>query len=292
MGRNSPPQIGRGLHPFVFEFLLEETERTFDSTLPLDEQALSALRALKAFDAVLYTTYHNMRVAVLSGAEAAASMTADLLVPTHEDPEQPVTPSNINALIVRGCKHWLWDVREDQLLALRRGFSTDEVLTEQPIDLRLQLQTFAPTESLMLLIQGKDEPLSTTDLIERCIKWPDEACAATADNGGGFPPGSTTVALLRALLANESVFDDARRKQFVQWVTGMSVLPPTGLADTDKGRIKIRWDENVHEGAETRWPLPVAATCDHCVTLADFARSDVLEAKLLEGMLHMQFGRD
>ena len=121
------------------------------------------------------------------------------------------------------------------------------------------------------------------------VKWPDESCAATANNGGGFPPGSTTVALLRALLSDEHVFDTARRTQFVQWVTGMTVLPPTGLADTDNGRIKIRWDEMVHEGDEARWPLPVAATCDHCVTLPNFARADVLADKLLEGMHHMQF---
>jgi hypothetical protein len=143
----------------------------------------------------------------------------------------------------------------------------------------------------MLLIQGSVGELSTRDLIEKCIKWPDEQFAATNDNGGGFPPGSTTVALLRSLLSDEAVFDAAQRKSFVRWVTAREVLPDAGLMATEGGKICIKYDEleTAHDAREERWPLPHASTCFHVIFLANFSSREVLQKKLLTAMLARAF---
>jgi hypothetical protein len=138
----------------------------------------------------------------------------------------------------------------------------------------------------MLLIQGAVGELSTRDLVEKCIKWPNEQLTATNDNGGGFPPGSSTVALLRSLLSDEAIFDAAQRKSFLRWVTGLDVLPDAGLVGTDGGKIRIKYDdpETPRDPREERWPLPSASTCFHTVTLANFSNREVLRDKLLTAM--------
>jgi len=281
-------QIGRGLCPFVFEFLLGETERSFDpdQTTPLDKRVNAALRALKDFDHKLYKQYHDILVGFLDGSTHGYAedfpIPVDELAPSHPDRDDFVTKDNVGEVIIAACKHVLWDRRGAQLLALKRGFTTS-VLKKDPIDLQLQLLPFSSTVDLMLLVQGK-EGISTSDLIERCVQWPDESRAATAENGGGFPDGSTTAKLLRELLEDESAFDEVRRVAFVRWVTALSVLPEAGLVGAENGKIKIRWDEMVHEGDETRWPLPTVSTCFHILHLADYKDKRVLDAKLREAM--------
>jgi hypothetical protein len=279
---------GRGLCPFVFEFLLEETDRSFDTTLPPDKQTAAALRALRAYDSVLYEQFNTILAGYLNGAEVAGAFKVGDFVPNSHQYESPVTKDNVQSVIVAACKYRLWDQQEDQLLALRRGFKTDNILSKEPIDLLHQLRPFQ-TPDLMLLVQGRPEPLSVAELIEQCITWPDESRTAVADNGGGFPTGSTTVVLLRALLEDESEFTADDRERFVEWATARSVVPDAGLVNTDGGKIKIKWDETPRDDDEAMWPLPRVSTCFHSLYLANFSRLDVLKNKLLTAMESSHF---
>jgi hypothetical protein len=288
------PSMLTGLCPFVFEFILDETDRSFDPTLPIDEQARAALRALEAFDAQLSKSFNDILIAFENGGDVDGAYDIGELAPTHPDAEEPVTAQNVAAVIVAACKGKLWESREAQLLALRRGFSTDSVLSKEPIDLKIQLSPFL-TPDLMLLVQGQAGGVSKRDLIEQCIQWPDESCSATVENGGGFPLGSTTVGLLRDLLDDESAVDAERRNLFVRWTTALSVLPDAGLEFSRGGRIRIKYafaDEPPADPLPTdemKWPLPRASTCYHTLYVANYSRRDVLLQKLLLAMEHHQF---
>lgn len=278
----------------MFEFILDETERSFDPLLPVDEQARAALRALEAYDRQLAKGYNDILVAFENGGHVEGAYLVGDIAPTHADAEQAVTAKNVAAVVVAGCKYRIWDSREAQLCALRRGFSTDNLLSKDPIDLRIQLQPFL-TPDLMLLVQGQADSVSTNELVNRCIHWPDEALAATTANGGGFPVSSTTVATLRALLEDESAFDAERRNQFVRWVTALTVLPDAGLDCSEVGKIRIKYEYADEPPAylptsdEAMWPLPRVSTCFHTLYLANYSRRDVLLRKLVQAMEHVGF---
>lgn len=71
-------------------------------------------------------------------------------------------------------------------------------------------------------------------------------------------------------------------------MAGRRVLPESGLASTEKGKITlkltlpgeggVRWTD---QDDEYRWPNPVSSTCNVEVTLPNFSRRDILAQKLL-----------
>ena len=278
----------RGLCPFIFDFLIEKTSRSFDDTLPLDVQARAALRALQSFDADLYREYNELLVAYLNGTGIPGAHFVEELAADFPGADEYVTPDNVQEVIVWAVRDRLWKSRESSLLALRRGFA--QASSNKGIDLSLHLKTFN-TPDLMLLIQGKPEAISTVELVEHCIKWPDETSAATFEDSGGFPYGSTTVALLREVLSDEEVFTAERRQKLVSWVTSLDVLPDAGLIGHDQGKIKVKWesDEWACTGDETGWPLPRVSTCSHLLHLPNYSRREVLQDKLLRAMEERRF---
>mmetsp|Transcript_64404 Transcript_64404/g.107030 ORF Transcript_64404/g.107030 Transcript_64404/m.107030 type:complete len:373 (+) Transcript_64404:236-1354(+) len=281
-------RTGRGLAPFVFEFLIDETERSFDPSLPIDEQARAALRALKAYDQQLFEQFNDILVGFVNDGDVPNAYLVEELAPTHPHAEQAVTKDNVREVIVAACKYRLWDAREAQLLALRRGFSTASVLSKEPIDLLIQLQPFE-TRDLLLLVQGETRELTNTELVEQCIQWPNEAFAATSDNGGGFPPGSVTVALLRELLADQADFNSERRMKFLRWATALPALPDAGLAGTDGGKIRFMCDRIAQAGDEAGWPLPYVSTCFHVIHMPNYSDPTVLKQKLFTAMESWHF---
>ena len=266
--------IGRGLSRFVFEFLIDETSRTFDTSKPIDQQARVALSALQDFDAELARQYSE----VLHGDLVEGAHIIGEFAPNRDDADLPVTKHNRAEVIVSGCKYLLWEYREDALLALRTGFSTREVCCKQPIDLRLPLQRFF-TADLQLLVQGQDAGVSTADLISS-IEWPREGMLTVYE--AGFPHQSNTIALLREIMDDEEVFNTQRRAAFLQWATARHVLPAGGLDATSNGKIKLRCNRDAASGYdEARWGLPTVKTCVAELWLPSFSRREVLQGKLL-----------
>ena len=108
----------------------------------------------------------------------------------------------------------------------------------------------------------------------------------------GFCRGSNTCRLLRSLLKDEIVFDEARRQSFLGWATGRRVLPLNGLVATEKGKIKLRclWPEQEDrwgKDLESRWPLPKSSTCNAEITLPPYSEPEVLKKKLVDEALQM-----
>jgi len=271
----------------VLEFLIEETERAFDSSLPLDQQARAALLALRDFDSDLAKQYEEVLVGFSNGQHISGAFLVEDIAPDLPDSDAPVTAENVVAVIIAGCKYKLWTSREAQLLALRRGFSTHAALMKDPIDLASHLAMF-DTPDLMLLVEGRTEPVSKVELLERCITWP--MCLAD-DLEAGFPRGSTTCQLLRSLLEDEDEFTPERRVAFLEWATSRTVMPVEGLESTPSGRIKLKWDEGgLSQGDETMWSLPRARTCFHSIYLPNYACRGVLKSKLWLALDHRKDG--
>ena len=281
---------GAGLCPFVFEFLIEETSRSFDTARPIDVQARTALRALSSYDAELAERYEQVLVGTLNVQGASGFFFIEEFAPNRADADQPVTPENVAQVIVDGCRYKLWGEREAQLLALRKGFSTRAAFKE-PIDLASQLVPFR-TPDLLRLIQGNVDPVGALELVERCICWPWDG-GSTAVLEAGFPRGSVACALLRQLLEDDSVFTPERRVAFLKWATSREVVPASGLSSTPAGKIKLRFDAAACAGVhERQWPLPYAMTCSHQITLADYTDARVLASKLLLAIDHTGDGFD
>ena len=128
---------------------------SFDTSRPLDEQARAALAALADWDSALAKAWEEILVLFTTdGGEVPGAYEISEFAPSHKDAESTVTRENVAEVIVAGCKHWLWDSREAQLLALRRGFSTCPFISKDPVDLRMQLLPFQ-TPDLVLLVQGQ-----------------------------------------------------------------------------------------------------------------------------------------
>ena len=156
--------------------MIDETVRSFDTSKPAPQQARAALRALEEYDSELSRQYRQLLVAYTSGEGSEGAYTFCDFAPDHPRKDEPVSAENVTEAIIAGCKHLLWGCREVQLLALRAGFSTTRDFSS-PLDLVSQLQPF-PTPELMLLVQGRTEPVTVAELVEQCIKWPDESLVA------------------------------------------------------------------------------------------------------------------
>jgi len=277
--------IGRGLCPFLFEFLLDETSRTFDASKPMREQVSLALNALAEFDPVKAKNFRDVLNAFRSGSALEVGFdlfTIGQFVLGDPDGERPVTTQNIEETIVKGCREILWMTREKPLLALRKGFSTREVITKEPIDLATILRPFT-TPDLMVLVQGRG--IDGTELVTSCIEWPESSAQARLN--ANFPDGSTTPRLLKALLSDGNV----SAADFLRWSTGRREVPFGGLAATEGQRIKLRYNDcTVIAADESKWPLPQARTCVHTVTLANFTNRDVLLDKLRMAIEHIEEG--
>ena len=280
--------IGRGLCPFLFEFLLDDVSRSFDATRPMSEQVRLALDALAQFDPRKATSFREILHCLTSDdaelAEGfAGAFTIENFVPGDPDEHLIVTSDNVEETMVKACKHLLWKSREGPLLAMRRGFSTQSAIQKEPIDLRAILMPFS-TPDLGLLIQGRG--IDADELVEKCIEWPDESMQAKVN--AGFPPGSSSFfKLLEALLRS----GDVSAADFLHWATGRREVPFGGLAATEGQRIKLVYAESTPIGTvEARWPLPQARTCVHTVTISNFSNRAVLRNKLCVAIAHRDEG--
>jgi len=275
--------IGPGLCRFVYEFLIEDHGRSFDPELPMERQVIAALEVLRDYDSELARSWEVVYNGFTSGHGAAGLYIIEEFAPNHPDKDQNVTADNVGEAIVAGCRYTLWESCEAQLLALRAGFSMREF--SNPIALASQLAPMHSAE-LMLFIEGE----SVLSLVEQ-ITWSDDGDLARAELVTGFPPGSSTCALLKKLLSDEGAFPPGRRQQFLEWATGRSVVPALGLGSTANGKIKLRWDEAVQVGDdESKWRLPQPRTCFHEVRLPNYSDMDVLLKKLLLAIDHRDDG--
>ena len=162
-------EIGKGLSRFVFEFLMDETSRSFNKKLPMDKQARAALLALEDFDSVLAKRYKDVLVGLQrckssDGGDESADKddsrgflhTIGDFLPDCTDEEEPVTAENVAEVIVAACKYKLWDQREAQLLALRKGFGmrqlTHEIVSCLPSGLSCRIAP-TPTHPKLEVIQ-------------------------------------------------------------------------------------------------------------------------------------------
>ena len=97
----------------------------------------------------------------------------------------------------------------------------------------------------------------------------------------GFPPSSAVPALFRELIADDVVFDEARRLQLLTWATALVALPGGGLQEPIKIRLFPDADEHT---------LPEAHTCTHELHIPDYSSREVLQQKLLMALDHRDDG--
>ena len=284
---NSQP-IGQTLARFALEFIIGDAVRTFDKSLDIEEQVRRALKALGDYDSKVQQQWKGILDDLLengSGSSLNGFFDVEAFAPNRKDKDELVTVSNAQEVIVAGCHYILWDKREKQLEALRAGFRTEEAITERPIALSDQLKPFL-TPELSVLMQGSVGMVSKDELLEECIEWP-------RDGGEleGFPSGSTTCALLRALFEDENEWPAAQRSAFLAWATSSTVIPAGGFANTNtgKGKIRLRYEAS-DETDERRMPLPHASTCFHEVRLPNYSSRDVLKQKLEWAVAHRDDG--
>ena len=161
-------------------------------------------------------------------------------------------------------------MRRAALEALRRGFTAVE-------DLQVQLAAL-PRQSRLLMLQGKVS-LSTDELIN-CFVLPSASAEAAAE--AGFDERSVVPANFEALLRDETIVDEGRRLQILQWCTALSALPPGGLRDN---RIRIKLYADVDATA-----LPNVHTCTYELHLPDYPTRELLRDKLFLAMEHSSDG--
>lgn len=256
--------IGAGLCHFVFDYLINGGEA--QSLHDVDV----ALAALRGFDRALADSWAGL----LDDPTAvdAFGFALDDFDETA-DPDTPVTASNLPGAILLGCRWRLLGIRHSAFSALRRGFLRCE-------DLQVQLAALGSSESLALLLQGK-QTLSTGELLD-CFQHPGSSEQAAAD-AGFAAAGSRVPAFLMSLLQDERVFDEKARFAMLRWCTALRTLPIGGLKEE---RIKLRLF-----GAEVDdQTLPETHTCTRELHLPNYSSVDVLRQKLLLALEHEEDG--
>ena len=121
-----------GFSRFVFEFLADSHERR----VFLPSQPLEALRALEDFNPELAKQWR--RCVLEMGDEELSHLTLEQFEPSLGD--GVVTRANVAEVVVAGCRRKLLLERQEELEALRRGFTFDSRGSHLPRGMDLEMQ--------------------------------------------------------------------------------------------------------------------------------------------------------
>ena len=80
-----------------------------------------------------------------------------------------------------------------------------------------------------------------------------------------------------------AAFDDAQRRAFLRFATGVGVLPPGGLKNLDPKLTVVR---KVCEGSSPDQHMPSANTCFHFLKLPEYSSEARLAAQLRVALQH------
>jgi len=256
--------IGHGVCPFLLDQLVHgDAGAASELGCPA-----SALRALATFDASLAESWRQL-------LEAPEQHLAGL---TYEDfdpgaPDIHVPPAAFGEAIRMGVTQRLLTSRAGAFAALRRGAHGVE-------DLTVQLATVGSSDELSFLLQGKRE-VSAHELIE-CFTLP--RTSAHEEAAAGFAAvGSEVPSYLEALLLDETVFGPEERLALLRWCTALAALPVDGLGEH---KITLRlYGEEADDAT-----LPETHTCTRELHLPNYSSAEVLQAKLLLALEHIEDG--
>jgi len=256
--------IGHGVCPFLLDQLVHgDAGAASELGCPA-----SALRALATFDASLAESWRQL-------LEAPEQHLAGL---TYEDfdpgaPEIHVPPAAFGEAIRMGVTQRLLTSRAGAFAALRRGAHGVE-------DLTVQLATVGSSDELSFLLQGKRE-VSAHELLE-CFTLP--RTSAHEEAAAGFAAvGSEVPSYLEALLLDETVFGPEERLALLRWCTALAALPMDGLGEQ---KITLRLYGDEADDAT----LPETHTCTRELHLPNYSSAEVLQAKLLLAIEHIEDG--
>ena len=134
-----------------------------------------------------------------------------------------------------------------------------------------------PAESLRAFSSPE---LRTMLLGEGAVAWTREELLEYLEPRNGYDAQSATFLHLVEVLA---AFDDAQRRAFLRFATGVGVLPPGGLKNLDPKLTVVR---KVCEGSSPDQHMPSANTCFHFLKLPEYSSEARLAAQLRVALQH------
>ncbi|PAA64293.1 hypothetical protein BOX15_Mlig030343g1 [Macrostomum lignano] len=192
--------------------------------------------------------------------EAEAPAEAAPLATLFEASPEPVTLSNLAEFAALTRQYALDTGLRAQLEALKNGF--DSVFPMH------RLRLFTP-EELRSLLCGEQAP-----------EWTREDILEHTEPKNGYHRDHPTVLMLADVLTE---FNPAERKQFLQFATGCSSLPPGGLRNLHPRLTIVR----KHDSSDGSYPS--VNTCLHYLKLPEYSCSAVMRDRILVATLEKGF---
>uniref|UniRef100_A0A1I8GC05 E3 ubiquitin-protein ligase n=1 Tax=Macrostomum lignano TaxID=282301 RepID=A0A1I8GC05_9PLAT len=182
------------------------------------------------------------------------------LATLFEASPEPVTLSNLAEFAALTRQYALDTGLRAQLEALKNGF--DSVFPMH------RLRLFTP-EELRSLLCGEQAP-----------EWTREDILEHTEPKNGYHRDHPTVLMLADVLTE---FNPAERKQFLQFATGCSSLPPGGLRNLHPRLTIVR----KHDSSDGSYPS--VNTCLHYLKLPEYSCSAVMRDRILVATLEKGF---
>ena len=227
--------VAPGPSRFVWHVLRE----SHDAALSTVERALDTL---SGFDRTLAFNWRALLASPVH--EYEYPLTLDLFTNDSNDAETAVTDDNKHEAVRLGCKHKLYDCRRAAFDALRAGFGVGEFTG-------LLLWSVPELVQLMHGTSGFDLRTLYADGTHLVF---DEHCAPNVK-------GMLTSLLSDAEVAKAHGWGKERAKQFLQFTTAMSVLPPDDHGKSLRGQpIRVLSVALGAEGGDQQ-NTPQSSTC-------------------------------